>query len=107
MGQSSSERVATCSTIGTGRRQGCDLRADPIPALGDEWPLKAIWERAGRPEICVSAIDARYDRPSWGVRPALFHNPEVSYPPRLRGAGLLITVATFRMVSRCSGSRAR
>ena len=29
------------------------------------------------------------------------------YPLRLRGEGLLITMATFRMVSRCSGSRAR
>ena len=56
----------------------------------------------------VSTMNARYGstivvRTSRPRRTDL----EGPYPPRLRGEGLLITMATFRMVSRCSGSSAR
>jgi hypothetical protein len=61
---------------------------------------------AGVQELVASAQNLS---PSWRRgRPECWAKNRISPQPlRLRGAGLLITMATLRMVSRCSGSRAR
>ena len=61
---------------------------------------------AGVQELVVSAQNLS---PSWrrGRPDCCTENRISPQPLRLRGAGLLITMATFRTVSRCSGSRAR
>ena len=69
--------------------------------------LFAITSRvAGVQELVASAQNLS---PSWrrGRPDCCAENRISPQPLRLRGAGLLITMATFRMVSRCSGSSAR